>query len=493
MDKHKILRQITFGSRIAEEEQDALQSYFVETEHWRKVINGEVDVVYGPKGSGKSAIYQLLRTKREELMARDILPAAGETIRGALAFEALVTDPPASEEHFRGLWKLYFLSLIGSALRIYQVENRSATRLLRALEEAKLLTVEWSPRQMLRAVLEYVRRFDISAELKINPTTGAPEGLAGKITLREPATERRDQGYISVDALWQLADDVLLEAHKKFWIVLDRLDVAFADSADLEKNGLRALFRVYRDLAARQHIALKIFLRDDIWGRITEGGFREASHVTRTLTITWDRQALLNLVVRRILYNEQIADYLNVDAATVLASTDEQKRLFYRLFPQQVDKGKGKSTTLDWLLTRTSDGMRQTAPRELIHLLSAARDEQIRLLEMGQSEPAGEILIDALAFKNALPVVSKVRYEQTLCAEHSTLKPILQKLQGKKTQQTTKTLATIWGVTEIKAQSNAEKLVEVGFFEKRGTKEEPMFWVPFLYRDALEMVQGVAK
>jgi Fic family protein len=66
-------------------------------------------------------------------------------------------------------------------------------------------------------------------------------------------------------------------------------------------------------------------------------------------------------------------------------------------------------------------------------------------------------------------------------------------LQGKKTQQTPATLTKIWGVNLEAARKNAEKLAEVGFFEKRGSRGEPAFWVPFLYRDALQMVQGVAK
>ena len=38
----------------------------------------------------------------------------------------------------------------------------------------------------------------------------------------------------------------------------------------------------------------------------------------------------------------------------------------------------------------------------------------------------------------------------------------------------------------------AEELVQVGFFEERGAQRESTFWVPFLYRDALEMVEGAA-
>ena len=33
---------------------------------------------------------------------------------------------------------------------------------------------------------------------------------------------------------------------------------------------------------------------------------------------------------------------------------------------------------------------------------------------------------------------------------------------------------------------------EIGFFDARGTKDEPSYWVPFLYRSALNLVQGKA-
>ena len=48
MTKREILATLTFGQRIAEDEADALASYFVETEQWRKIISGEADVVERP-------------------------------------------------------------------------------------------------------------------------------------------------------------------------------------------------------------------------------------------------------------------------------------------------------------------------------------------------------------------------------------------------------------------------------------------------------------
>ncbi|MGA5843515.1 hypothetical protein [Streptomyces pseudogriseolus] len=54
-------------------------------------------------------------------------------------------------------------------------------------------------------------------------------------------------------------------------------------------------------------------------------------------------------------------------------------------------------------------------------------------------------------------------------------------------------LAAIWREPEEKAKEIALRLVDIGFFEKRGTFIDPEFWVPFLYRPALNLVQGTAE
>ena len=63
MDKLELLKSISFGARVAEEEITELAKYFVETDQWSRMINGEIDIVRGDKGAGKSAIYSLLITR----------------------------------------------------------------------------------------------------------------------------------------------------------------------------------------------------------------------------------------------------------------------------------------------------------------------------------------------------------------------------------------------------------------------------------------------
>ena len=143
-------------------------------------------------------------------------------------------------------------------------------------------------------------------------------------------------------------------------------------------------------------------------------------------------------------------------------------------------------------MTRLADGTARTAPREVIHLLNAAREVQLNHYRLGKKQPEDNRLIDRFAIQEALPTVSGVRYKQTLCAEHPSLIPYLSKLEREKSEQNIESLRKIWNVDEKEAIRLAEKLVDVGFFTLKGTKSLPLFWVPYIYRDALRMVQGSA-
>jgi hypothetical protein len=421
------------------------------------------------------------------------LLVTAENPSGTPAFRDIATDPPTSEAEFVGLWKAYFLSLIAGILRDYGVETDEARRVYRYLTDAGLLKPKASLASVLRAVRDFVKQArDLEGGFSFDPNTGMPTGITAKITLKEPERSLRDAGFVSIDELLDDANTALRQLDFSIWLLLDRLDVAFVQHEQLEKSALRALFKAYLDIKNLDKIALKIFLRSDIWDRITEEGFREASHITSSITITWNRPSLLQLTMRRILRNRAIADYLGVEPTEVFSDVTAQEGLLTRLFPDQIDAGRNPKT-FDWMLSRTKDGSGETAPRELIHLLSSSRESQLRRTEIGHPEPPDEILIDRPAFKDALQVVSEVRLKQTLYAEYPEWRTRLEALDGAKAQQSPATLAEIWGVNEGEAESIADRLVELGFFERRGTRSDPDYWVPFLYRDALHLVQGEAR
>lgn len=496
--KYEALSDCEFGERVAEEEADALSEYFVETENWRNLFSGKVDVIYGPKGAGKSALYSLLVHNSDQLFDRGTILVAGENPRGAPAFQNLSVSPPETEEVFVSLWKLYLLSLLNKSFSDYGVSGEHSDRLRSFLQEEGLADVGQNLSTYVQRALGYVRSFfqremeAIEGGLTFDTITQLPTGISGKITFREPGDVQRSSGFVSIDELFGEANAALEASGFDFWILLDRLDVAFAENTELEKNALRALFRAYLDLLAFKKIQVKVFLRTDIWNRIIEEGFREASHITRHITISWNENSALNLIARRLLRNKTIVDFYSVDVDSTLKSAQDTDELFYRIFPDQVDVGEKSPKTFKWLLSRTSDATGVYSPREIVHLLNSLKAEQLKRYENGIDPPADERLFERVTFKEALPEVSTVRLEQTLYAENPELKKYVEVLTEQKTDQSSESLASLWETTPDEAKSIADALVTAGFFEKRRDGSSHRYWVPFLYRDALKLSQGSA-
>ena len=258
--QYQILEQCEFGERVAEEEADALSEYFVETDNWKSLFSGKVDIVYGPKGAGKSALYSLLVHKTDELFDRGTILVAGENPRGTPAFQKLSVSPPESEEVFVSLWKLYILTLLNNAFSSYGIAGGEVDKLRSFLEQEGLADPDKTLSAYVQSALGYVRSYfsrevdALEAGLTFDSVTLLPNGLAGKITFREPGETQRKQGFVSVDELYIAANTALKSSGFDIWILLDRLDVAFAENSELEKNALRALFRAYLARIIREDV-----------------------------------------------------------------------------------------------------------------------------------------------------------------------------------------------------------------------------------------------
>lgn len=495
--KLEVLRELSFGERVAEEEADQLAAYFVQTDQWRQVIEGKVDIIFGSKGAGKSAMYSTLLKLTDKMSEQGIILVSAENPRGMPAFKSLNEDTPASELEFVSLWKMYILSLIASKLDENGIEGPAANKIKSSLAAEGLIPVPEATLGMrLKMVLDWVRR-SLSPEsmeggLNIDPLSGFPSGVTGKITLREPTAAKGAKGAVSVDSLLHAANEVLVQNELTVWLAFDRLDVAFTESHDLEANALRALFKCYLDLQSHQSVVLKIFLRNDIWNKIVDGGFREASHITRHLTIEWSQPSLLNLVVSRMLNSPTLLEYVNVDASEIRPKAALQREFFDSLVPDKIDVGNNPAT-FEWILGRVQDGTKTIAPREVIHLLTETKSAQIAMLERGEDEPPRRELFTRTAFREALPTVSKVRLQQTIYAEFDAVKPWLEELNSEKADQYPESLSRIWKVDLDEALQRAKRLVDVGVFEPRGPKSAPRYWIPFLYRPELAVIQGKAQ
>src|SRR3989344_322501 len=452
-NKKDIIEKLTFGQRVAEDE-PSLEDYFVETPLWKKILRGEVDIVYGSKGSGKSAIFHLLTSAKCTPDNVFIIPA--ENPRGTSIFSGIKSDPPTSEAEFVYLWKLYILSLIVSQSEIIKKFKDSNLSLYKKLNSVGV--IDKDKNNILKNALKYISKVSV---------------LSNTLEVSLNALPVDEKTRVDVDLALGALNAVLLASEKVAWVAFDRLDSVFDTDLVLEENALRALFKAYLDILRHREIQLKIFLRTDIWNRLTKKGFREASHITRSDYIEWSENNIVNLISRRLVNN------------TV--------ELFYRVYPRRIDSGSKKPESIKWMTSRVSDGSKKVAPRELIHLLNQTKDEQVKSLEIGESLPEGENLFTSISVKKRFPQFPKTRLEQTLYAEYPDVKKYISLLEGEKAQQTIRSLSSLWEIKSDQAMLIATELTEIGFFEVRGNKNNPEYWIPFLYRPVLKLIQGRAE
>jgi len=191
MEKIDALRIISFGERIAEEERDTLTTYFVKTNQWKKLLDGKVDIIYGAKGSGKSALFMNLLNSKKDLEKENIYICNAENPRGTTVFSELRTDPPATEEEFVFLWKLYFLSL--STTEIYKnLKNKTMQYVYNLLQEYNLVLENKDLQSLLIKIKRYVAGLlhpdSIGTSLSLDGIQQTITDIEFKVYFREPSS-----------------------------------------------------------------------------------------------------------------------------------------------------------------------------------------------------------------------------------------------------------------------------------------------------------------
>jgi hypothetical protein len=221
----ELLKQITFGQQVAEDEANSLASYFVETNDWARIVRGEIDIVRGEKGAGKSAIYSLLLTRSGDFFDDNVLLIPAENPRGETVFRDLSGDPPTSEIEFIALWKLYSLVLMARELRDYGLRGDDIDIVYRQLEDAQLMERDFSLAGILRSVQYYARRIiraeAIETGLEIDPVTQMPSGIIGRIVLKEPIGAAKAASLITVNRLYYLLDSALKRYNLRVWVLFE--------------------------------------------------------------------------------------------------------------------------------------------------------------------------------------------------------------------------------------------------------------------------------
>jgi hypothetical protein len=483
-----VLRHLDLGNAIAEFD-SALERYFVETDLFRKLYRGEIDIVAGDKGTGKTALFRVLHQRYASIpeMARvEVVPAFN--IAGNPIFQRINEGDLLTEGQYQTLWKAFFLSLAGNwVLQLYEgVLTETMEELERLLVETGLRSADDEAATIFSTVLNLFRRLMRFSAVEGGASVTA-EGLpivTGRVEFNtEAPTDPETQVLIAHDDAFRILDRALQEVDLELWLVMDRLDEAFAGLPAAEVPALRALLRTYLDLAPYEAIRLKLFLRKDLFSRIISGGFVNLTHVNaRKQEIVWDEESLYNLLFLRIRENEKFMKMLAVDK-------DNADAVFNRIFTEQIDPGERKPSTWRWMMSRIRDGNDVKPPRNLIDLAKKAQEAQLRREEREHLEYQVDApLVSSDSVKNALSALSKQRIEDTLLAEAGEEAILVERFRNSKAEHNEATLGALLKADGETLTNQIRFLRDIGFLELVGSS----YKVPMLYRDGLGITQGRA-
>jgi hypothetical protein len=484
-----LIGNLDLGKSVAEFD-EALETYFIETNAFRELISDKIDIIAGDKGTGKTAIYRILHKKYPtlpSLHATEVLAAFNPI--GNPVFQKLGEHAVQEEGEYIRLWKLYFLSLVGNWLLSVWDGNftPSMSQLDQLLKGLDIRSKDDAPVNIFARTLSQIGRLFQwrAAEVEITASdTGIPL-VTPRIEFDNTPSTEPSRKNVSVEFALRLLNTCLDDAALSVWVAVDRLDEAFQGYPQVEVPALRALLRTYLDMLDFPKIKLKLFLRRDLFRRIIAGGFVNLTHVNaRKFELIWDEEDLLNLLCRRIRGNRDFCTALDIDELG-------NKEVFDRIFPRQVDVGKRKPLTWTWIMRRIRDGNDIKPPRNLIDLISMAQQAQLRREERepdSREYGAGVAIIEGDALRRALGQLSRQRVQDTLLAKAGIYAPLIDRFRDGKAEHNTESLADLLEPDQGAVRPTIQPLLDIGFLEDI----KDTYKVPTLYREGLNITQGKA-
>lgn len=284
-----------FGEYVAENEQDALADYFVETGQYEAVLSSNSSVFVGRKGTGKTAnmltAAESLAVDKRNLVT--VIKPSGYELESLVAVLAHLPKREVADYLLDGLWRYMLLTEIANAA-VREAEGRPAGIATGSeMDHLRVYMEEFAG----GADLNFALRLERLTDDLLSSLSNLPEGVEDA---QSWLTERlHGRALAELRAVMGRA----LRDRQRVALLIDNLDKAWERGADRELQSrmilglLSAVGRVERDFRredawrARVNVTLAVFLRADIFDVVRQHA-REPDKIT-TLQVRWDDQALL--------------------------------------------------------------------------------------------------------------------------------------------------------------------------------------------------------
>jgi hypothetical protein len=484
MDSQRILGSLSLGGAVAEHEYD-LASYFIKTPDFQNIIEGRHDLVLGPKGSGKSAMFRVLMDPNfavPELVDTVVIPALADD---EVVLLRQLFEEGTPESAFQLGWKGFFAALAAN----YLVDNDLAPPQLEStLGELGLrLGDEFQWRfwqRFMKRMRTLFAGLKAQGELEV-PFTKAKISISSELPALEDDSPSPLEYERQILSLMHIVDRAFRDLDVSCWIIIDRLDEVFAGRGVVEGAALRGLLRAQSDLhSASRVLRVKTFLRNDVLSRVTrDAGFTNLTHL-RTLNLDLSPDSMAEILQNRLSRNKDFSDALPRDS-----SRRGARDAVGLLLPERMPIGRDYKSGFVWLYHSTKDGSNYINPRNAISLLEEAILRQRRVFNSGQPKgrPAQGHLLSGTVCATAYAEISNTRLTDTLYAENPHLRHAIDQMKYDGADQakiflTMDEIRQRLNLADHESKDLVEQLVDCGFL---GPVTGGRFQIAAIYRPAL--------
>jgi hypothetical protein len=300
-DNQTFLQKVSLYSSAAENEFPTLSSYFVRTDHFERILRGEVQLVVGRKGAGKTALFgqvrDQIRANRQRIVL-DLMPDGFQLLK----FKELVLDriSEGSKQHvMTAFWEyLLLLEICHKLLDVDQYKSKT----------------DHTISELYSTLLDkyradnYVPEGDFAERMSqlldpIGNSLSQEIGTQKSAALLDSKTVTRSIYRHDVPQIRKIVREYL--KHKNgLWILFDNLDKGWPPHGltDLDAISFRALLDAMnkiRDVLRNDGQICNgiVFVRHDVHEWI----LRESADrgKTATLIVDWSESDLLREIVRQ--------------------------------------------------------------------------------------------------------------------------------------------------------------------------------------------------
>jgi hypothetical protein len=484
-----LLNSFDLGSSTAEND-PLLEIAKIETqEYFDLYYNDRIDIVKGIKGSGKTALYRLFYFLKDYSIEKKNLHCIfGVEASGDPVFRLFKDDfIDYNEIEFENFWNIYFILLITNYIDgntdLKEKLGKEIVKLKKIIDDLgiRIEKYGYSIKDSISVIQKFFRSLKVSGSItpSLDPQNPLP---IPAINFERSKLEDVKQKPIYISEFREEISKILKKSGIKIWIMLDRLDEVFPHRSDIEKNGLTGLLKASYNFSCIE-LRIKIFLRDDIVDFISSNGFTALTHVFDRCsnTMTWSKEQVLLLIVKRLSAIENIAGYYGINNDHLIES-EYRNTVFESVFPEKV----GKTKTIDWLYNNIGDGNGIVTPRDVIDFFKFLKNEQLKSLKIDPKPQ--EKLFTEDHFKEALNRLSKHKKTIFLYAEFPNMKESFLRFEGGYSEYDVSTLKEMFPENYDRTIEDLKSIGFLKFNHKHGT-----FKVPIIWRKGFNIINRKAK